>query len=48
MDEDALKLDAIVGGLGDHVNAVNLAEAHVANDESDALLGNVGKNARNT
>jgi hypothetical protein len=47
VDEDALELGAILGSLGNHVNALNLAEADLTNNERDALLGDVGKHARN-
>jgi hypothetical protein len=47
MDEDALELGAVIGSLGNHVNAINLAEADLTNNKRDALLGDVGKHARN-
>ena len=48
VDEDTLELGSVLGRLGDHVNVVNLAEADLANDEGDTLLGDVGEHARNT
>jgi hypothetical protein len=48
VDEDALELGAVLSSLGNHVNVVNLAEADVANNKSDTLFSDVGKDARNT
>jgi hypothetical protein len=47
VNEHALELGAILGSLGNHVNAINLAETDLTNNKRDALLGDVGKHARN-
>jgi hypothetical protein len=47
VDKDSLELGAIFSSLGDHVNAVNLAETDLANNEGDTLLGDVSKYTRN-
>jgi hypothetical protein len=47
VDEDALELGAILCSLWNHINVVNLSEADLANNEGDALLGDVGEHTRN-